>query len=153
MSSENRKMGCPEAAPETPTGAVIRTRKILKPGTDTDAVHVDFLGRSTDVERPSMEANDFLRRVCELAEIDFEKLASRARDQDTAGKRRLVVTLGVERWRQKGTQLAKVLNKNPDVVSWWVGEGIRRRQEDEEFAARFDMLDTELSALLTRGDQ
>jgi hypothetical protein len=57
------------------------------------------------------------------------------------------------KWRQKGTQLAKVLNKNPDVVSWWVGEGIRRRQEDEEFAARFDMLDTELSALLTRGDQ
>lgn len=120
---------------------------------DPDAVHVDFLGRSTDLERPSMEADEFLRRVCELAEVDFEKLASRARDQDTAGKRRLVVTLGVERWRQKGTQLAKVLNKNPDVVSWWVGEGIRRRQEDEEFAARFDMLDTELSALLTRGEQ
>ena len=55
--------------------------------------------------------------MCELGEVDFEKLASRARDQDTAGKRRLVVTLGVERWRQKGTQLAKVLNKNPDVVS------------------------------------
>ena len=120
---------------------------------DSDAPHVDFLGRSTDLERPGMEADEFLRRVCELAEVDLEKLASRARDQDTAGKRRLVVTLGVERWRQKGTELAKVLNKNPDVVSWWVGEGIRRRQEDEEFATRFDMLDTELSALLTRGDQ
>ena len=45
-----------------------------------------------------------------------------------------------------------VLNKNPDVVSWWVGEGIRRRQEDEEFAT-IDMLDSELPALLTCGVQ
>jgi hypothetical protein len=87
---------------------------------------------------------------CELAEIDLEKLASRARDQDTAGNRTLAVTLGVERWRQKGAALARVLNKNPDVVSWWVGEGTRRRQEDEKFAARLDMLDSGLSALLTR---
>jgi len=49
-----------------------------------------------------------------------------------------------------------VLKKNPDVVSWWVGEGIRRRLEDEEFATKLDKLDTELSASLTRnhhGDQ
>ena len=38
--------------------------------------------------------------------------------------RRLVVTLGVERWRQRGTALAEVLQKNADVVSWWVGEGV-----------------------------
>ena len=89
-------------------------------------------------------------------DYDSEHLASRARDRDTAGKRRLVVTLGVERWRQKGTALAMVLKKNPDVVSWWVGEGIRRRLEDEEFATKLDKLDKELSASLTRnhhGDQ
>ena len=120
---------------------------------DSGAPHVDFLGRSTDLERPSLAADEFLMRVCELAEIDLEKLASRARDQDTARNRRLVVTLGVERWRQKGTALARVLNKNSDVVSWWVGEGTRRRQEDEEFAARLDTLDSGLSALLTRGDE
>jgi len=103
-----------------------------------------------------LEAEEFIQRVCLLAGFDSEHLASRARDRDTAGKRRLVVTLGVERWRQKGTALAMVLKKNPDVVSWWVGEGIRRRLEDEEFATKLDKLDTELSASLTRnhhGDQ
>ena len=42
------------------------------------------------------------------------------------------------------------MNKNSDVVSWWVGEGIRRRLEDEKFSAKLDKLDKELSASLTR---
>ena len=81
-----------------------------------------------------------------IAEFDPDRLPSRARDRETAAMRRLVVTLGVERWGQKGTALAKVLNKNPDVVSWWVGEGIRRRLDDGEFAAELDGLDAQLSA-------
>jgi len=57
-------------------------------------------------------------------------------------------------WRRtvapKGTALARVLNKNPDVVSWWFGEGKRTRLEDEKFAVKFDKLDEELSASLTQ---
>ena len=117
---------------------------------NADALHVDVLGRSTDLERPTLKAEDFITKVCELAGVDFGHLASRARDRDTARARRLVVTLGVERWHQKGTAIARVLNKNPDVVSWWVGEGIRRRLEDEKFAAKLDKLDEELSASLTQ---
>jgi putative transposase len=116
---------------------------------DANAIHVDILGQSTDLERPTLEAGEFVRRVCELAEFDFGVLASKARDRDTAGKRRIIATLGVERWRQKGTELAAVLKKNQDVVSWWVGEGVRRRLDDEEFAAEIDRLDKKLSALLT----
>jgi hypothetical protein len=115
-----------------------------------DAPHVDVLGRSTGLERPTLEADEFIKQVCKFAGFDFGHLASRARDRDTARARRLVVTLGVERWRQKGTALARVLNKNPDVVSWWIGEGIRRRQEDEEFATKLDKVDKELSASLTQ---
>ena len=88
--------------------------------------------------------------MCDLAGIDMKQIASRARDRETAARRRLVVTLGVERWRQRGTALAEVLNKNPDVVSWWVGEGTRRRLEDDGFAAEFDGPDEALSAALTR---
>ena len=117
--------------------------------TDANAIHVDVMGRSTDLERPALKADEFVRRVCELADFNFEVLASKARDRDTAGKRRIIATLGVERWRQKGTKLAAVLKKNQDVVSWWVGEGVRRRLEDEAFAAEIDRLDKELSALLT----
>ena len=144
------RFGIDQEAPETkPIWHPFGERRDQLIQVASDAPHMDFLGRSTDLDRPSLEADEFLRRVCELGAIDLEKLASRTRDRDTAGNRRLVVTLGVERWHQKGTALAMVLNKNPDVVSWWVGEGIRRRQEDEEFAATIDLLDSELSALLT----
>ena len=42
--------------------------------TDANAIHVDVLGRSTDLERPTLEADEFVRRVCELADFDFEYL-------------------------------------------------------------------------------
>ena len=41
-------------------------------------------------------------------------------------------------------------DKNPDVVSWWVGEGIRQRLDDGGFAAELDGLDAQLSAALTQ---
>ena len=62
----------------------------------------------------------------------------------------MVATLGVERWRQKRTALAAVLNKNPDVVSFWAGEGARRRQEDPDYAAKLNELDERLSVSLTQ---
>ena len=117
---------------------------------DGDSPHVDFLGRSTDLERPTLEARRFVELVCKVAELDMARLASRARDHETATMRRLVVTLGVERWRQRGTPLARVLDKNPNVVSWWVGEGIRRRLEDEGFAKELDRLDIQLVAELAQ---
>ncbi|MCK5378948.1 MAG: hypothetical protein KAJ78_06060 [Acidobacteria bacterium] len=120
---------------------------------DANVLHVDLQGRSTDLERPTLSAGEFIQRVCELADLDFEHLASRARDRDTASQRRLVATLGVERWRQRGAELAAVLHKNPDVVSWWVGEGVRRRLQDQQFSAEIDRLDGELSNLLTRNDE
>ncbi len=113
---------------------------------DTDATHVDFQGQTTDLERPRMEAHEFVRRVCDLAGFDLNQLASRARDRDTADARKVVAALGVERWAQHRTALAAVLNKNPDVVSFWAGEGARRRQEDPGYAAKLDELDRLLSA-------
>ncbi len=116
---------------------------------NADTIHVDLQGRTTDLERPRLEANEFIRRVCEFAGFDFDQLASRARDRDTANARKVVATLGVERWGQRRTALAAVLNKNPDVVSFWAGEGARRRQEEPDYAATLDELDRRLSASLT----
>ena len=106
---------------------------------------VDELGRSVGIERPRLDSERFVELVCKIAEIDPEQLASRARDHEIAEARRLVVTLGAERWDQNRQDLARVLNKNPDVVSWWVGEGARRRVDDPAFAARLDDLDQRLS--------
>ena len=56
----------------------------------------------------------------------------------------LVAALGVERWRQRCKDLAGVLGKNPDVVSYWVGKGVRRRNDDPAFAKRIDEIDERL---------
>jgi len=136
----------PDTAEVKPTWHPFDVGKDKPLNVNTNAPYVDFLGRSTGLDRPTLEAGEFVKRVCEIAGFDMGQLTSRAKDRATAGARRLVVTLGVERWRQNRTALAVVLNKNPDVVSWWAGEGARRKLEDEDFAAELERIDEELSA-------
>lgn len=106
---------------------------------------IDFLGRSTDRERPQLDASVFVSLVSDVLDIDEEELCSRSRSRSIARVRRLVVTLGVERWRQNRTRMARVLQKNPDVLSWWASEGAALRQEDPEFASTLESADEELS--------
>ena len=79
--------------------------------------------------------------ACSLLGIEMERLSDRSKNRDISETRRLVIGLGVERWRQRCMDLAEVLGKNPGVVSYWVSEAGRRRQDDGDFARRFDELD------------
>ena len=124
--------------------------------TDRASPQVDFLGRSTDLERPTLNPEVYLETVCNLLEIDMAIVSSRVRDRGTAAARKLIVTLGVERWRQSRKGLASVLQKNPDMVSWWAGEGAKKRISDPDYAARLDRLDESLAAKvaeMTRGER
>jgi hypothetical protein len=49
-------------------------------------------------------------------------------------------------------KFAAFLGKNPDVVSYWVGEGVRRRLDDPSFARRLDALDRELARSAVGGE-
>lgn len=123
---------------------------------DTTGPTIDFLGRSTDLERPALQSRVFVEMACSILDVDMAHVCSRRRDRPTATIRRLIVTLGVERWKQNRTELAKVLEKNPDVISWWAGEGATRRIEDGEFAAKLDSVDEKLSgkaATLTESER
>jgi len=113
---------------------------------DRTSPKVDFLGRSTDRERPTLDPMVFVKTVCDLLDIDMAVVCSRARDRHTAAARKMMVTLGVERWRQSRTGLARVLQKNPHVVSWWAGEGAKIRINDPEYAAELDRLDQGVAA-------
>jgi REP element-mobilizing transposase RayT len=113
--------------------------------TDRLSPKIDFLGRSTDLERPTLDPVVYLETVCNLLEIDMAIVSSRVRDRGTAAARKLIVTLGVERWRQSRTGLAKVLQKNPDMVSWWAGEGAKSRVKDPQYAVKLDRLDESLA--------
>jgi len=103
--------------------------------------HVDSLGLSTGLERPAMSVERFVDGVCELLRVSPERLASRKRDKSTAEARRIVATLGAKRWAKSRTELARLLGKSPDVVSYWVGQGVGRRLEDPEFARKLDEID------------
>jgi len=106
--------------------------------------YVDMMGRSTGRERGRLTAHEFVEATCRLLDVDMEVIASRARDRASAESRRIIATLGVERWGQSGRELAEVLNKNSDVVSWWVGEGVRRRIGEPSFSELLDELDERL---------
>ena len=103
--------------------------------------HIDEFGRSTGRVRETLTAEQYLAEVCNLLETGVERLASRSKDRPTAELRRLAAALGVERWRQRCKDLAAVLEKNPDVVSYWVGEGVRKRRDNPAFAKRYDRVD------------
>jgi len=77
--------------------------------------------------------------------VGFMEQLREVKDRETAELRQLVVALGVERWRQRCEDLAGVLGKSPNVVSYWVVDGVRRRREDPRFAERLDDLDGRLA--------
>ena len=118
-----------------------------KPGQE----YVDVLGRSSGRERPCLAAERFVAEICRLLEIGVELVASPLKDPRAVRARRVISVLGVERWSQPGSELARVLGRSPDVVSWWVGEGVRQRLGDPDFARRLDDIDEALSKATTAG--
>ena len=119
----------------------------LKPG----RAHVDELGRSFGLERPPLEAGDFLELACKILGTDMERLAGTRRDSDTARLRMLVVTVGIERWGQRAGVLATALQKHPDGLSRWVNRGARLRGQDVSFAQATAELDKGLSRTALKG--
>jgi len=60
-----------------------------------------------------------------------------------------MVTLGREWWDQKTSELAIVMGKSADVISYLNREGVKRRLWDEVFASRLEDIDKALIARLT----
>ncbi|HSM43404.1 MAG TPA: transposase, partial [Acidimicrobiia bacterium] len=108
--------------------------------------HVDAMGRSSGRERPLLSAERFVEEVCQLLAVEVARVVSPVKDRGTAEVRRLLAVLGVERWSQSGAGIARALGKSPDVISHWVGQGVRRRLEETAFAEKIEWLDEALSA-------
>jgi len=119
-------------------------------------VYVDELGRSTGLERPTLDADQFVNAACAILDVEIERLASRRRDSETAAIRQLAAAVGIERWGQRAGRIAAVLEKHPVAVSRWVAEAARVRQVDPVIEEKMTRLDEELSkwalAALARGE-
>lgn len=116
-------------------------------------VFVDELGRSTGLERPTLDADQFVNAACSILDVEVERLASHRRDSETAAIRQLVAAVGIERWGQWAGRIAAVLEKHPVAVSRWVAEVARERQADPLIEEKMTRLDEELSrwALAAQG--
>jgi hypothetical protein len=69
---------------------------------------------------------------------------------DVVEARRLIITLGRERWAQSTKQLASALQKSADTVTFIQREGVRQRLDDQAFSRRYENLD---GALVSGGKQ
>jgi REP element-mobilizing transposase RayT len=125
-----------------------RLNLFAPPDRDLDAppgVFVDELGRSTGLERPTLDANRFVNAACSILDFEIERLASRRRDSETAAARQLIAAVGIERWGQRAGRIAAVLDKHPVAVSRWVSEAARGRQADPKLEEKMTRLDEDLS--------
>jgi REP element-mobilizing transposase RayT len=108
---------------------------------DDSGPYIDVLGRSTGPERGELSAGDFIERCAAILGIDVADLTSRSRRHDVVEARRMIVTLGRERWAQRTKDLASALEKSSDTVTFIQREGTRQRLDDEVFSRRYEKLD------------
>jgi len=111
------------------------------------AAWVDERRVSTGRSRREMTAAEFVAAAGPVLGHEIAAFAGRGYARDVTRARILLVTVGVERWRQSPRELGKALGRRADVISRWVRWGAERRGSDLEFAETYDELDRQLSSL------
>jgi len=77
--------------------------------------------------------------------LTVRELTARSSGRRITTIRTLLVSLAVERWRLRPSELAPHFGRRNDVVSRWVRWGAQRRMEDKEFAKLYEKIDRSLS--------
>ena len=107
---------------------------------DDTGPYIDEHGRSTGAERDDLSADEFIKRCAAVLQVDSADLESRSRQREVVEARRLIITLGRERWRQSTKDLASALQKSADTVTYIQREGVKQRLDDETFSRRYEDL-------------
>jgi hypothetical protein len=110
---------------------------------------VDSLGRSTGLERPRLEAGEFVVTACRALGVETSRIGARTKDREMTRARELIAAVGIERWGQRAGELGAVLGRHPDVVSRWARMAALRRGEDASVAEDHDRLDRTIAEAVT----
>ncbi len=121
----------PKTENEDPAAAVTRKRKRERVG---------------EVERPTLSADEFIRRGAAAAGVAVEDLRSRLRGPEVVRAREMLAVVGVERYGLRVSDLARELGKSPDSVTKMIGRAVRRRRTDPILRSRVDRLDEAIAA-------
>ena len=107
----------------------------------TAVTFIDGLGRSTGLDRPTMEASRFVNEGAAYLGVETEDVAGRGRAPDVVRARELLATLGVERYGLKVKDIAKEFRKSAESVSRMVSRGIEKRRGEPGFQNDLESLD------------
>ena len=122
-----------------------RKESLEAPHTDSSVAAVDELGRSTGLERPRAEVEEFVESIVERLDVRMEDLSGRGRSPDVVRARELAATLGVERYGLRVKEIAAVLCKSSEAVSRMVSRGIVKRQDEAGFEQLYEELDRSIA--------
>ena len=131
----------PGKLPWWPLGRPERKQRDDELRLDPSTPHLDELGRSTARERPLLTAEAFVHRTLDALGRTAEEFSGRGKRRDVVRAREILMTLGVERYGLRVTEMAAVLGTRYHSACLWSRRGATRRQEDHEFAERMDGID------------
>jgi chromosomal replication initiation ATPase DnaA len=108
---------------------------------DPPTPHLDELGRSTARERPLLQAETFVQRTLDALGHTAEELSGRGKQREVVRSREILMTLGVERYGLRVTEMAAVLGARYHSACLWSRRGATRRQDDPAFSENLDRVD------------
>ena len=109
--------------------------------------YVDFQGRSTGLERPSLSVAEYVEAAVDELGVERAELAGRGRKPATVRLRELLAVVGVERYGISVKALAEELGRSRATASSWVNRGAAKRAEEKTFEKQVDELDCRLAEL------
>lgn len=116
-----------------------------EPAPDSTVAFVDELGRSTGLERASMDAARFVKTGIGFLDIRIDELKGRGRAPDVVRARELLATLGVERYGLRVNEIAAEFSKSAEAGSRMVSRGIEKRRRDARFREDLEELDRNMA--------
>lgn len=109
---------------------------------------IDERGVSTGLDRPPIAPDVFLSLAARELSVTVREVTAHSSGHRITEIRTLLLSLAVERWRLRPSELAPLFERRNDVLSRWVRWGAQRRLEDVEFAALYEKIDRRLSRKL-----
>jgi putative transposase len=120
-----------------------------EPLATTRGPRLDALGASTEPDRRMLPPEEFLVTAADVLDVEVGQLTAPRSGRELTRIREMLALVGVETYRIKGKDLARLLGRNPGAVSRWLWMGGRRRVRDPDFRDRVDRFSADIRAATT----
>jgi hypothetical protein len=95
----------------------------------------------------------FFQRALDALGHTAEEVSGRGKRQEVVRAREVLMTLGVERYGLRVTEMAAILGARYNSACLWSRRGATRRQEDRTFAEKLDGVDAIIASSPPEGTE